>query len=309
MAHAGLLLRLNCQEYKNWMKAGQCLLLLKDSLQEFIASEMSAFHKHLSNRIPPPRARCQCRARGRQFNPGCLVCAEWKKHILEHHTNRNGEIHWGNCDPSLWSGHYWEVAKAYMPRGCTDKKRPEACDASALLNLITTCDHFRGPDLSKVREVIKCRNDLMHSSDMKVSSAWLRQFGNKIQNFVSEFRHVPGIKEEGSKIQEVLQSDWAVLEQNLDTYDGFTLECDAANPVFPICDLELLMIDEMLQELYYQLEEEDTLSEKDLDNFQTMQNFLSEHKDLQSVFQSKMDKLALLLKNHAELKGELAVCF
>ncbi|OCT94707.1 uncharacterized protein CXorf38 isoform X1 [Xenopus laevis] len=302
MAHTGLLQRLNCQEYKNWMKAGQCLLLLKKSLQEFVASEMRVFHKQLSSRIPPPKAKCQCKAKRMQFNPRCPVCVEWKNHILDHHTNRNGDVHWGNCDPSMWSGHYWEVAKAYMPRGCTDKKEPQACDASALLNLLTTCDRFKGPDLSKVREVIKCRNELMHSSDMKVSSAWLKDFGNKIQNFVSEFRHVPGLKEEGSKIQAVLLSNWAILEQSMDTYDGVTLECDAAVSLSPICDLEMLMIDEMLQELYYQLEEVDTLSEKDLDSVQKMQNFISEHKDLQSFFEADIDKLALLLKKQTELK-------
>ncbi|XP_018102121.1 uncharacterized protein CXorf38 homolog isoform X2 [Xenopus laevis] len=252
MAHTGLLQRLNCQEYKNWMKAGQCLLLLKKSLQEFVASEMRVFHKQLSSRIPPPKAKCQCKAKRMQFNPRCPVCVEWKNHILDHHTNRNGDVHWGNCDPSMWSGHYWEVAKAYMPRGCTDKKEPQACDASALLNLLTTCDRFKGPDLSKVREV--------------------------------------------------LLSNWAILEQSMDTYDGVTLECDAAVSLSPICDLEMLMIDEMLQELYYQLEEVDTLSEKDLDSVQKMQNFISEHKDLQSFFEADIDKLALLLKKQTELK-------
>lgn len=47
---------------------------------------------------------------------------EWKNHILHHHKNRNGEIHWGNCNPSLWPIDYWELAKViqYLFKQCSD---------------------------------------------------------------------------------------------------------------------------------------------------------------------------------------------
>ncbi|KAG8450514.1 hypothetical protein GDO86_002969 [Hymenochirus boettgeri] len=294
MAQSGLLLRLNNREYKNWMKAGQCLLMLKDSIQDFIASEMSVFHQQLRARISTPTTKCRCKARGKQFQPDCPVCAEWKKHILDHHSNRNGEIHWGNCDPSLWATHYWEVAKAYMPRGNGDKKEPKLCDAAALLNLITACDQFKGPGQSKVREVIKCRNDLMHSSNMAVTSDWLKEFENKIQIFISEFRHVPGLKEEGNKIRQVLQSNWTVEELALDSLDGLALACD--REIVSLFDLEMQLIGQMLQELYLQLEDLKGLSDEDLNCVQSVQNFLSNHEDLQTHFQPDMERLNLLIK-------------
>ncbi|KAM4795708.1 uncharacterized protein CXorf38 homolog [Rhinophrynus dorsalis] len=300
MAPSGLLHRLNCIEYKNWIKAGQCLLLLKGSLQEYIAREMEIFHKQLVCRIPPPRVRCQCRAKGKQFQPVCPACAEWKRHILGHHSLRNAEIYWGNCNPSLWSTHYWEVAKAYMPRGHADKKGPQQCDAAALLNLINACDHFRVCDLSKVREVIKCRNDIMHSSDMKVSAAWLGDFGNKMQNFISEFKHIPGLKEQGGKIQEVLLSDWAV--EDLDEFDALALACDKEIPI-SLGEVEMELIQQMIQEINLQIEDCDTLSNEDLDNIQKLKTFLFDHKDLQSHFQGEVEKLDSMLQQMEKVMG------
>ncbi|KAM8977131.1 uncharacterized protein CXorf38 homolog [Pelodytes ibericus] len=303
MAANSLLLRLNSQEYKNWIKAGHCLLLLKDSLQQFIASEMKIFHKQLCSKMPESlqQSRCQCRAKGRQFQPCCPVCVEWKKLILSHHTNRNGEIHWGNCNPSLWPTNYWEVAKAYMPRGHADKTGPQLCDASALLNLINACDRFKLFGQSKVREVIQCRNDLMHSSNMSVSSTWLKEFGRKLQNFIQEFKSVPGVKEESVKIQQVLSSDWSVEDFVLEV-DG--LACHERKPPLSICEVERELIQQLLQEIYLQTEEQGTLSKEDLETLQKFKKFLSDNEDLQSDLQADIERLENLQRMHLTLEEE-----
>ncbi|XP_053562454.1 uncharacterized protein CXorf38 homolog [Bombina bombina] len=298
MAPTGLLMRLNSPGYKNWIKAGLCLQQLKSSLQEFLASEMMRFHRQLASRVPAiPGHRCQCRPTGKQFHPSCPVCAEWKKLILDHHTNRKGEIHWGNCNPSLWPTHYWEVAKVYMPRGYSEKKSPQVCDATALLNLINACDHFKGFNITKVREVIKCRNDLMHSSDMELSSSWLKDFGTTINNFISEFRHVPGLKEEGSKIKQVLHSDWTTESFCRYEVDGPVLMGD--NEVLAeefsltlIYNTEKQLIQQLLEERYLQLEEDEALSEDDLDGVHKLKTVITDHEDLQE----DMDRLELLLR-------------
>ncbi|XP_034505671.1 uncharacterized protein CXorf38-like [Ailuropoda melanoleuca] len=117
MVLSELAARLNCAEYKNWVKAGHCLLLLRGCLQGFVAREVLAFHRGLLAAAPSlgPRASCrsgsQCSPRARQFQPQCQVCAEWKQEILKHHTNRNGDVHWGNCRPGRWPVDAWEVAK------------------------------------------------------------------------------------------------------------------------------------------------------------------------------------------------------
>ncbi|XP_053313429.1 uncharacterized protein CXorf38 homolog [Spea bombifrons] len=312
MAMRCLLSRLNCKEYKNWIKAGYCLSLLKSSLQTFIESEMKSFHQRLCREIPQglPRTRCQCKARGKQFNPACPVCVEWKKIILKHHTNKNGEIHWGNCKPSLWPTNYWEVAKVYMPRGHADTAGPQLCDAAALLNLINACDRFREFNQSKVREVIKCRNELMHSSDMNVSSNWLKDFGQRLQNLIFEFRHVPGIHDEGKRIQEVLKSDWLVEDFGYEV-DGLVMESTQTHEEIPMLimyETEQQLIQQLLKEIYLQIEEQveeqESLSEKDFDSVQKVKAFLSEHVDLQSNLQATLEKLDILQRTHVSLEGE-----
>ncbi|XP_075445808.1 uncharacterized protein CXorf38 homolog isoform X2 [Ascaphus truei] len=258
MAQSGLMQRMNNPEYKNWMRGGQCLLLLNSSLQGFIAAEMKTFHRQLACKIPARQgSRCQCRAKGKQFQPGCSVCAEWKRQILDHHTNRNGEIHWGNCNPSHWTTNYFEVAKAYMPRGHADKQGPHKCDIAALLNLINGCCHFRSSNLPNVREV--------------------------------------------------LSSDWAVEDLDQFEVDG-AIRYQSYCLVSPVYGIEKQLIQELLQEIYLQIEEQGTLSEKDLDNVQKMKNFLSGHKDLQLTLRADIRRLEFLERNtfsSLELKGAM----
>ncbi|KAM9320228.1 uncharacterized protein CXorf38 homolog [Gastrophryne carolinensis] len=303
MALSSLLHRLNCKEYKNWMKAGYCLQILQSCLQGHIEAEMRSFHRRLldslSSQSGAPRSRCHCRARGKQFQPDCPVCREWKTHILEHHNNRNGEVHWANSNPSLWPTHYWEVAKVYLPRGHTHSTGPKQCDAAALLNLINSCDHFKVSNISKVREVIKCRNDLMHSSEMKVSSSWLKDFGQKMQEFLYEFKHVPSIVNQAKQIQEVLLSDWSVEDLVIHEVDGFHTDAVGGGDVFldglSLNELEINLINQLFEELYYQKEEYGALSMENLDSCDKLKSFLLENKDLSSVFQKDLNKLELLM--------------
>ncbi|XP_015273958.1 PREDICTED: uncharacterized protein CXorf38 homolog isoform X3 [Gekko japonicus] len=160
MALAELAARLNCTEYKNWVKAGHSLLLLRAALQRYAGEQVQAFHRQLvargTARLAPSGRSCRgrCTPRGRQFQPACSLCKEWKTEILNHHTHRNGEVNWGNCRPWLWPSNSWEFAKAYMPRGKADISGPDKCDAAALLNLFNFCDHFSSIDQMKVRELL-----------------------------------------------------------------------------------------------------------------------------------------------------------
>ncbi|XP_073523405.1 uncharacterized protein CXorf38 homolog [Phyllobates terribilis] len=316
MALHGLFARLNCREYKNWMKAGHCLLLLQSRLQGYIDKEMQAFHQQLANRVTAPRQWiCQCRAKGKQFKPSCPVCAQWKQIILAHHKNRNGVIHWGNSDPSLWSTHYWEVAKVYMPHGQTHFSGPQQCDAAALLNLINNCDHFRVSNISRVREVIKCRNELFHSSDMKVSSSWLKTFGQKVHNLVAEFTHVPGLVRDGEKMQEVLLSDWNVEDSGIYEVDGvhFTPQSKPTSRLAPSSTndtslspnmVERIMIQQLIQELYLDIEEHGSLTKKEIEKIRNMKAFLAQNEDLQMVFQEDITNLDSLCKEHIAISEE-----
>ncbi|KAK1346156.1 hypothetical protein QTO34_000009 [Cnephaeus nilssonii] len=309
MVLSELAVRLNCAEYKNWVKAGHCLLLLRRCLQGFVGREMLAFHRGLLACAPGlgPGATCRggsrCSPRGRQFQPQCQVCAEWKREILNHHTNRNGDVHWGNCRPGRWPADAWEVAKAFMPRGLADKAGPEECDAVALLNLINACDHFL-VDRKKVTEVIKCRNDIMHSSEMKVSSMWLRDFQMKIQHFLNEFRNIPEIVEAYSRIEELLTSDWAVLIPEEDHRDGCDYEAGIYLSESQVHEIEMEFLKEKLQEIYLQAKEQEVLPEEILTRLEAVRDFLRNNADLRKGLSEDLQKLDSLCPQHQKLHSK-----
>ncbi|XP_057166793.1 uncharacterized protein CXorf38 homolog isoform X1 [Ursus arctos] len=320
MVLSELAARLNCAEYKNWVKAGHCLLLLRGCLQGFVAREVLAFHRGLLAAAPSlgPRAACrsgsQCSPRARQFQPQCQVCAEWKQEILKHHTNRNGDVHWGNCRPGRWPVDAWEVAKllgleetqvslvppllkAFMPRGLADKTGPEECDAVALLSLINSCDHFT-VDRKKVTEVIRCRNEIMHSSEMKVSSLWLRDFQMKIRNFLNEFKNIPEIVAAYTRIEQLLTSDWAVHIPAEDQRDGCECETGVYLSESQVNEIEMELLKEKLQEIYLQAQEQDMLPEEILNRLQVVKEFLRNNKDLRNGLTGDLQKLDSLHLQH-----------
>ncbi|XP_050998375.1 uncharacterized protein CXorf38 homolog [Acomys russatus] len=295
--------RLNCTEYKNWVKAGHCLLLLRSCLQGFVGREVLSFHRRLLATVPGlgPHATCRggsrCSPRARQFQPQCQVCTEWKREILRHHLNRNGDVHWGNCRPGLWPVDAWEVAKAFMPRGLADKRGPEECDAVALLSLINSCDHFM-VDRKKVTEVIKCRNEIMHSSEMKVSSTWLQDFQMKIQNFLNEFKNIPEIVAVYSRIEQLLTSDWAVHIPEEDERDGCEFEIGSYLSVSQVHEIEMDLLKEKLQEMYLQAVEEEALPEEISNQLDMVKGFLRNNTDLRNGLKEDIQKLDSLHLEH-----------
>lgn len=70
MVHEDLFARLNEAGYKNWLKAGYCLLKVKDGLCGYADSEMRHFHNTiLKNNFflqGGQRCRSSCRPRGNQ---------------------------------------------------------------------------------------------------------------------------------------------------------------------------------------------------------------------------------------------------
>ncbi|XP_054570449.1 uncharacterized protein CXorf38 homolog isoform X2 [Eptesicus fuscus] len=269
MVLSELAVRLNCAEYKNWVKAGHCLLLLRRCLQGFVGREMLAFHRGLLACAPGlgPGATCRggsrCSPRGRQFQPQCQVCAEWKREILRHHTNRNGDVHWGNCRPGRWPADAWEVAK-----------------------------------------VIKCRNDIMHSSEMKVSSMWLRDFQMKIQHFLNEFRNIPEIVEAYSRIEELLTSDWAVLIPEEDHRDGCDYETGIYLSESQVHEIEMEFLKEKLQEIYLQAKEQEVLPEEILTRLEALREFLRNNEDLRNGLSEDLQKLDSLCLQHQKLDSK-----
>ncbi|XP_067848983.1 uncharacterized protein CXorf38-like isoform X1 [Heptranchias perlo] len=292
-------IRLNDEGYKNWIKAGFCLQKTRDCLLGFVHTEMEKFHRFLlrtNSFLRQGICKDFCRPQGIKFQRACSLCEEWKREILSHHTNQNSMIYWGNCSPPLWPKQAWEVAKVYMPRGQAHTRGPEKCDVAALLNLINFCDQFDFVERQKVIEVIKCRNDLMHSVEMSVSAEWLDNHRQKILVLLQEFQHIPEAKTASKMIQEITSSNWQVQITGTDAMDTALEVTDEEINAGEIFVVELELIREWVQELCLALEEQEAFPAQHLNSLNMFKEFLKQNKELESVLHKELQQLYTLEK-------------
>ncbi|XP_034557913.1 uncharacterized protein CXorf38-like [Notolabrus celidotus] len=290
--------RLNNREYKNWLKAGQCLRILKEGLHPFISLDMRAFHGDLLNKNTQLRKPCStsaCKPKGNQLTSACRTCSEWQKEILKHHRHRDPIVNWDNCFPPRWRTDPWELAKAYMPRGQSKVKSADQCDASALLNLINFCDWFDSVDHTVVREVIRHRNELMHNCELGVKDEWMTQYQTSLRNFLLQFRNVPKMAEAGREIKEMLTVDlsiWVSGFDGMDSADLFGLETDNVSKQEFSADLisqwEAELLQERLQELLYA---DDDTEAQDSEQLKRLAGFLQNNRDLCERFSAELQTI------------------
>ncbi|XP_066517706.1 uncharacterized protein CXorf38 homolog [Hoplias malabaricus] len=293
MVHEELLARLNEAGYKNWLKAGYCLLRVKEGLCEFMDQEMRTFHKTvIKNNTALQRGqtcRYNCRPKANQFQSACPVCDEWRNEILRHHTKPYGIINWGNCKPWLWPTEPWELAKAFMPRGHADKYRAEQCDAAALLNVLHLCDHFHFINQALVTQVIHCRNELMHSCEMQVSDQWMGRFQKSLQELIRHLHHIPAMNAASQQIHEMLSVDLSLNFPGVDSVDGEDTE---EVEIESLSQWETELLRESIKE---QLDNDEHEGRPvDLKKLQTLHRFLRGHKDLEKQFRTELDSIEVL---------------
>lgn len=299
-----LQVRLNDREYKNWLKAGRCLIILKDFLLPFTEKHMRSFHGDLLNRIPLLKTPCQnptCRPRANKLVSPCSVCSEWQKVIIRNHRQPESTINWDNCFPPHWRTHYWEVAKAYMPRGQAKMKDGGQCDASALLNLINYCKCF-SVDPKSVREVIRMRNELMHSCDFRVKDEWMRRYCSALDDFVQQFSREPQIASVKQQIEEMLTVDLSICVSGVDGTDSAglwtELQSDSFNQLIGpeisaglVSQWESELLQEMLQEILQLSAEVDGALTQDTQQLKSLSGFLQANRDLGERFSSELQAI------------------
>ncbi|XP_028283523.1 uncharacterized protein CXorf38 homolog [Parambassis ranga] len=297
MVHEELVFRLNDRGYKNWLKAGRCLLILKDGLHPFTDHYMKAFHGDLLNQHSLLRSQCQtsaCKPRGNKLSSACRVCSEWQKVILRHHRQPEATINWDNCFPPNWRTDYWEVAKAYMPRGQARGKGADQCDASALLNLINYCKYFSSVNSQTVREVIRFRNELMHSCDFCVTDEWIRRYHTTLKHFVN---HVPEMARAGPQIDEMLTIDLTVYVSGVDLMDSAGpsdgLDTDSVRDTGAevVSQWEAELLQEMLQEFLQGAAEDEDAKTQDTKLLKSLGGFLQANIDLGEKFSAELQAI------------------
>ncbi|XP_034744586.1 uncharacterized protein CXorf38-like [Etheostoma cragini] len=298
MVREELAVRLNDKEYKNWLKAGRCLLILKDGLHPFINDQMRAFHRDLLNQNTLLRKPCviSCKPRGNKLFSACRMCSEWQTVILSHHRQPDATVNWDNCFPPNWRTDHWELAKAYMPRGQGKVKGADQCDASALLNLINYCDCFRSVDPKFVREVIRYRNELMHSYEFRVKDEWMSQYQATVKKVVRQFSHVPQMAKVGHQVEEMLSVDLSICVSGLDRMDSANMdgiECDSLSQWEASANLISQWEAELLQESLHGLlhaAADDTMT-PDTEQLKKLCSFLQTNRDLGERFSEELQAI------------------
>ncbi|XP_072901652.1 uncharacterized protein CXorf38-like isoform X2 [Hemitrygon akajei] len=209
-----------------------------------------------------------------------------------HHVllGTNPNLRQGICKNSCKS----HGTKVYMPRGQANRRGPENCDAAALLNLLIFCDHFHF-ERRKVIEVIKCRNDLMHSIEMSVSAEWFENYKRKILVLLKEFESIPEATAANKMISEVTSSDWKVKMTVTDAVDATVRFTDEEIGVGEICNIELDLIKEWAEELSFALEEQEPLQQH-LNSLNRFKEFLKQNKELESELHEELQQLFILEK-------------
>ncbi|XP_077414491.1 uncharacterized protein CXorf38 homolog [Vanacampus margaritifer] len=293
--YENLAVRLNDREYKNWVKGGHCLYILKEALHPFIDEHMRVFHRVLLRDKPSLGAQCprSCRSGDIKLSRACAPCLQWKSEILNHHRQPDSILNWDNCIPSAWRTKHWELAKAYMPRGQTRVNAAHQCDPSALLNLINYCDRFAFVHSSYVRELIKCRNELMHSANLHVSDAWMKNFKLALTRFVQLFSQVLNTTQVEEDLTRMLTVDLSICAIDAVDYTDMEVEDDSMNyNISPelISQWEADLLEERLRELRH-LAENETM---DAEQLMMLDGFLQENKDLSQRFSAELQAISAL---------------
>ncbi|XP_047224044.1 uncharacterized protein CXorf38 homolog isoform X2 [Girardinichthys multiradiatus] len=270
MVHEELTVRLNDKEYKNWLKAGRCLVILKDGLLPFIDHQMRAFHGDLLNQYTILRRPCEtsfCKPRGNKLVSACRVCSEWQKVILRHHRQPDVTIHWTNCFPPYWRSDHWELAK-----------------------------------------VIQCRNELMHSCEFRVKDDWMRHYRTALKHFVQQLSSVPHMAAVGKQIEQMLTVELSICVFGVDQMDSAGplagLDPDSVSEQETSAELVSQWEAELLQEVLLEClhaanEEDEEATTHDTEQLKKLQGFLQANKDLGERFATELQAIGSL-----EVKGE-----
>ncbi|XP_061695343.1 uncharacterized protein CXorf38 [Syngnathoides biaculeatus] len=289
---AELLARLGEPQYANWLKAGKCLYMVKEAVEPFADERLRRFHGDLLRERPRLSQRCSrsCHPADVKLSRACESCLRWKDEIVKHHRRPASGVHWDNCAPAAWRTSHWELAKAYMPRGQARVQAARQCDPSALLNLLSCCDCFASvaSNTARVTELIRFRNELMHSADQRVSDAWMEKFRPALVGFVRLFKRVPDVDLAEQSLIRMLAVDLSICARDTVDYSGTALAADTVNfGIGPdlVGQWEAALLQERLRELRLSAEDEPA----DREQLMTLDAFLREHKDLSQKFSAELE--------------------
>ena len=145
--------RLNDSEYKNWVKAGLCLMYTKDGLEDFVDNTTQQLHQNVIGNLTRQlgaqtrQAVCGVTFHKQQLVITCndLYCQAFLNAVKHEGLNpthpftiRHGNL--GNSNTRLWHSHSYELSKLFMnPGQQPTHSGPAETDLSGLVNFMAHC--------------------------------------------------------------------------------------------------------------------------------------------------------------------------
>ncbi|XP_016115447.1 uncharacterized protein [Sinocyclocheilus grahami] len=280
--------RFSDENYKNWLKTTESLYILRNRIQDFIEKETETYHNSLQNKSPLHRQTCarSCKLANK---PVCQLCEHWKNEIIANHNGKGNSIHWENCRPHLWPTDKWEVAKAHMPRGHKEHRKFDQFDIAAILNLMSSCKHFKSIPGQSVINVITVRNKLMHSPDFKVSNEDMKNHHKTVLQLAEKLQpHVPEMKDLEKKITQFHNTLDKNFNQAPCEVDGQLKDLQTMKDFQKVLDREQQAIKDRIEDFFSRFEGNQDENVKDM---KSLLDFLDQNKDLLENLGPEVNKL------------------
>ncbi|XP_067293335.1 uncharacterized protein [Pseudorasbora parva] len=278
--------RFSDESYKNWLKTTESLSILRNGIEDFVEKETETYHTSLRK---SSRLNGQTCTRTCDNKSLCEVCKCWRKEIEANHNGKGNCIHWDNCRPHLWSTEKWEVAKAYMPRGHRQHCKFSQFDVAAILNLMSSCKHFKNIPGQYVRNVINVRNSAMHSPDLKMSNEDMIRHHKTVMQLAKMLEpHIPQLKDLEKEIKQFNN----ILDKN---FNKAPCEVDGQKVDFQtmkVLDREQQALKERIEDFITRFDgNQDENAKEEPQDMKSLLDFLDQNKDLLVNLGPEVDKL------------------
>ncbi|KAI0212913.1 hypothetical protein LSAT2_002116 [Lamellibrachia satsuma] len=184
MATPAVIGQLNDVDYINWLKAAKAAHCTVEGLRSFCRSEMIAFHNSVVTLLGSTQCSVPCTNADLVYGKGNLsivcnsgVCSKWLAKIVANLPYVGFKLTVNNSNINKWPIEPWQVAKLFMAQGQDPASvSSNDTDISGILQLLTNCKHFSAAVRKKAEAVKKVRNEIMHSSTMKVTATDLSSY-------------------------------------------------------------------------------------------------------------------------------------
>ncbi|KAK3591478.1 hypothetical protein CHS0354_031584 [Potamilus streckersoni] len=133
--------RLKDPGYKNWLKAGMCLIHVKEGLETFVDAESKVLHKDILTKCTPCGQCTQDGVKHKNRQKLCPSCDSFKDEIKKRH--KYSSPNWDNTDVQKWTNDHWSVSKCIMNPGQSGNHSASDTDISGLLNFIINYKKFQ----------------------------------------------------------------------------------------------------------------------------------------------------------------------